>query len=58
MRIQPNITQGEALVSLRALTDERLVIECNSEIVTHSQFSETLLTDGDQLEIVGAVGGG
>lgn len=46
------------LVASLALEGKRLAIECNGEIVPKSQFSETQLADGDQLEIVGAVGGG
>lgn len=46
------------LVSTLALEGKRLAIECNGEIVPRSQFAEKQLTDGDKLEIVGAVGGG
>lgn len=52
---QLNITQ---LVAILRLVGKRLAIERNGEIVPRSQFSETLLADGDVLEIVGAVGGG
>ena len=47
-----------SLVITLALEGKRLAIELNGEIVPRSQFSEVLLKDGDQLEIVGAVGGG
>jgi len=40
------------------LEGKRLAIECNGEIVPRSQFLEVMLVEGDQLEIVGAVGGG
>ena len=40
------------------LTGKRLAVERNGEIVPRSLHGETLLTDGDQLEIVVAVGGG
>ncbi len=46
------------LVSTLALEGKRLAIECNGEIVPRSQFAEKQLKDGDNLEIVGAVGGG
>ncbi|OIQ86555.1 sulfur carrier protein ThiS [mine drainage metagenome] len=46
------------LVSILSLEGKRIAIECNGEIVPRSQFSETLLAEGDKLEIVGAVGGG
>ena len=40
------------------LTGKRLAVERNGEIVPRSRHGETLLADGDQLEIVVAVGGG
>ena len=46
------------LVTVLALEGKRLAIECNGEIVPRSQFAEKQLMDGDNLEIVGAVGGG
>jgi sulfur carrier protein len=52
---QCNVTE---LVSKLELTGKRLAIECNGEIIPRSQFADTVLRDGDTLEIVGAVGGG
>jgi len=52
---KPNLFQ---LLEMLNLTGKRLAVERNGEIVPRSQFSETLLADGDQLEIVVAVGGG
>lgn len=46
------------LVSALSLEGKRLAIEWNGEIVPRSQFAETQLSEGDKLEIVGAVGGG
>lgn len=46
------------LITTLSLEGKRLAIERNGEIVPRSQFAGTLLTDGDKLEIVGAVGGG
>lgn len=46
------------LITTLSLEGKRLAIERNGEIVPRSQFADTLLTDGDKLEIVGAVGGG
>lgn len=40
------------------LAGKRVAIERNGEIVPRSQFNETPLNHGDQLEIVVAVGGG
>ncbi len=48
----------EALVQKLELVGKRLAIERNGEIVPRSTFAATLLAEGDQLEIVGAVGGG
>jgi sulfur carrier protein len=48
----------QALVEHLELVGKRLAIERNGEIVPRSQFAEILLLEGDQLEIVGAVGGG
>ena len=47
-----------ALVMTLNLTGKRLAIEKNGEIVPRSQFADVVLQDGDNLEIVGAVGGG
>jgi sulfur carrier protein len=47
-----------ALVVTLNLTGKRLAIEKNGEIVPRSQFETVMLSDGDKLEIVGAVGGG
>ncbi len=47
-----------ALVVTLNLVGKRLAIEKNGEIVPRSQFDAVLLSDGDTLEIVGAVGGG
>lgn len=47
-----------ALVSAMDLVGKRIAIERNGEIVPRSQFDNVSLNDGDQLEIVGAVGGG
>lgn len=37
---------------------KRVAVECNGQIVPRSQHADTPLQDGDQLEIVVAVGGG
>ena len=51
----PNLAQ---LLATLNLAGKRLAVERNGEIVPRSQFAETLLADGDKLEIVVAVGGG
>lgn len=50
-----NVSQ---LIEHLALQGKRIAIERNGEIVPRSQFSEQQLVDGDQLEVVVAVGGG
>jgi len=50
-----NIAQ---LINENKLQGKRIAIERNGEIVPRSQFNEQFLTDGDQLEVVVAVGGG
>jgi len=37
---------------------KRIALERNGEIVPRSTFANAILNDGDQLEIVVAVGGG
>ncbi|MHB1293320.1 MAG: sulfur carrier protein ThiS, partial [Sulfuricella sp.] len=51
----PNLSQ---LLEILDLTGKRVAVERNGEIVPRSQFGETMLSDGDKLEIVVAVGGG
>ena len=37
---------------------ERIAVECNEEIVPKSEYDNTILEDGDVLEVVSFVGGG
>ena len=46
------------LIQRMELGGKRVALERNGEIVPRSQFTHQLLADGDQLEIVVAVGGG
>jgi sulfur carrier protein len=46
------------LIQMLGLEGKRLAIERNGEIVPRGAFGQTNLQSGDQLEIVGAVGGG
>ena len=48
----------EGLVMQLNLLGKRIAIEKNGMIISKSEFQNTLLQDGDHLEIVGAVGGG
>jgi sulfur carrier protein len=48
----------ESLVTKLNLLGKRIAIEKNGMIISKSEFQNITLQDGDQLEIVGAVGGG
>ena len=47
-----------ALVEHLALKGRRLAVEVNEEVIPRSQHSGHLLTQGDRVEIVHAIGGG
>ena len=46
------------LLDLLGYTGKRVAVERNGEIVPKSRHMDTTLQDGDQVEIVAAVGGG
>ncbi len=48
----------ESLIVKLNLLGKRIAIEKNGMIIAKSEFQNITLQDGDQLEIVGAVGGG
>ena len=48
----------QQLLERLQLAGKRIALERNGEIVPRSRFADELLADGDQLEIVVAVGGG
>jgi sulfur carrier protein len=47
-----------ALVEALAMKPDRVAVELNRDIVPRDRWSETVLADGDRLEIVHFVGGG
>jgi sulfur carrier protein len=51
-------TDVSALLSALELAGKKVAVERNGEIVPRSAHASTLLADGDELEIVVAVGGG
>ena len=51
-------TDVSALLSRLELAGKKVAVERNGEIVPRSAHANTLLADGDELEIVVAVGGG
>lgn len=46
------------LIAFLGYQDKRIAVEANGDIVPKSQHGTTALVDGDQIEIVVAVGGG
>lgn len=48
----------QQLIEHLSLQNKRIAIERNGEIVPRSRFPEQILNEGDQLEIIVAVGGG
>ncbi len=55
--VQENCTILQLLNALD-LENKRLAVEVNLTIVPRSQFATRILTQGDKLEIVQAIGGG
>jgi thiamine biosynthesis protein ThiS len=55
--VAPQLTLA-ALVESLAMKPDRVAVELNREIVPRDRWPETLLHDGDRLEIVHFVGGG
>ena len=54
-------SQGDTIASLLAaleLEHERVAVELNEEVVPRSRHAESLLRNGDRIEIVTLVGGG
>ena len=66
MRIQLNgepceLPDGETvagILALRELAGRRVEGELNLDIVPRSQHADTVLKEGDQVEVVHAIGGG
>ena len=52
---------GKTITEYLATTNydqKRIAVERNGDIVSKSQYGETLLQDGDSIEVVSFVGGG
>jgi sulfur carrier protein len=66
MKIEVNgeprdVPQGStvaALLHVLGVTQPHVAVELNLEVVPRAQHGETLLRDGDRLEVVTLVGGG
>jgi sulfur carrier protein len=57
-RALPHATTVQALLEMLGLAAARVAVERNREIVPRSAHSQTLLEDGDHVEVVHFVGGG
>lgn len=57
-RVIPDNSSAEDLVKLLELTGKRLAMEVNLEIVPRTTYAQHRLHEGDQVEIVHAIGGG
>lgn len=56
-RVEPGANVARLLEAME-LSGKRVAVEKNGEIIPRSQYPDTLLAEGDALEIVVAVGGG
>ncbi len=52
-----NLTLAAYLAKM-SYDSKKIAVERNGEIIPKAQYSETVLQDGDQIEIVSFVGGG
>lgn len=50
-------TVADLVVQLK-LSERRIAIELNHEILPRHQYADTALREGDRLEIIHAIGGG
>ena len=58
---EPRISAAKTLTDLVAelgMKPDRVAVELNREIVSRDRWPQSVLNDGDQLEIVHFVGGG
>jgi sulfur carrier protein len=54
----PPVSTLAALVETLGMKSDRVAIELNRDIVPRDRWAETILNDGDKLEMVHFVGGG
>ncbi len=54
----PPVPTLAALVEALAMKPDRVAIELNRDIVPRERWADTILNDGDKLEMVHFVGGG
>ncbi|WP_366511498.1 sulfur carrier protein ThiS [Maricaulis sp.] len=56
-KVDPDTSVSD-LVGLLGLDGRKIAVERNLAIVPRSQYDQTVLADGDRIEIVAFVGGG
>ncbi|PLY14808.1 MAG: thiamine biosynthesis protein ThiS [Sedimenticola sp.] len=56
-QVSDNLIMSD-LIEMLELTGQRIAVEINEELVPRSTFSSHQLSEGDQVEIVNAIGGG
>jgi thiamine biosynthesis protein ThiS len=54
----PDNSSAQDLIDLLGLGDKRLAMEANREIVPRTTYAQHVLHEGDEIEIVQAIGGG
>ncbi|MEH6651775.1 MAG: sulfur carrier protein ThiS [Motiliproteus sp.] len=54
----PQNSTVDQLIQTMALTQQRLAVELNLDVVPRSQYASQQLRAGDRVEIVHAIGGG
>jgi len=54
----PDAATVTQLVEILGLTNKRMAMEINEEIVPRSTFNDHVIQADDKIEIVGAIGGG
>lgn len=57
-KIFPDMTTIDVMLNEMNLGGKTMVVVINDEIVEHKQYAETVLKDGDRIDLVRIVGGG
>ncbi len=57
-KIFPDMTTIDVMLNDMNLGEKTVVVVINDEIVEHKQYAETVLKDGDRIDLVRIVGGG
>jgi thiamine biosynthesis protein ThiS len=57
-QVVPDACTVQMLIEINGLTDKRVAVEVNQELVVRNQWSSHKLEAGDRVEIVSFVGGG